>query len=234
MRIWKFLGVFALIMVPVLSRGEVVYLKDGSTIQGTVIRLVNDTLYFEADFGSEVRIPKAKVLRIEFLETRGLLQGSSMGTSHSVARESSIAGTLRVHFEPSRFTSRISVHRGKNRDALERANSIEKAFYVSGDKVFSVVDSLTDKVIREGPETILRNDMTPETFSVVVTPGQYNCRLYIGNSRAGDYEDMFIGNPLDNRLVAERVIIQPGQTTELRVGVKRKLKIGSSYLFLYD
>jgi hypothetical protein len=229
MRIQKFLVLCLLLFLPVLSQSEVLYLKDGSTIQGKLVRFVNDTLYFETSFGPEVRVPREKVMRIDFVESA--LQPGLMQT---VPQQSSAPGTLMVSFEEFHLTSRVNVHRGKNREALTQANSIELALYVGSDKVHSEIDSVTDKEIREGPDTALRNDMSPTDFKVAVASGTYQCRVFFGNSMVGDYKDYFATGPHEKKLLVENVKILPAETTQLRIGMKRKMKFGAAQLYVFD
>ena len=69
MRIRMFLLMSTLVLLPALTQSEVLYLKDGSSIQGKLKRLVNDTLYFETSFGSSIRVPREQVVRIDFADS---------------------------------------------------------------------------------------------------------------------------------------------------------------------
>ena len=231
MRVWKFLTLSLVMFLPVLTQGEVLRLKDGSSIQGKLLRLVNDTLYFETSFGSEIRVTRDKVLRIDFVEP-----GSTLvyPPTQPTPQQSSLPGTVMVSFEKFKVTSRVTVHRGKDEEAIIRANSIECAFYIGPSKMFSAVDSVTDKEIREGPDTVYKNDMRPERVKVAITSGSYQCRLFLRNWLLADYKDSFIGDPLEKELLVENVKVLPGQTTQLRIGMKRKRKIGSRQLFVYE
>lgn len=232
MRVTPFLIICFLLFAPAFSHGEIVYLKDGSTIQGKLVKLLNDTLHFETSFGAPIRIHRSKVLRVEFA---GPASSQSVILTPGIQQQQPAGiGTLQVHFDKFELTSRITVHRGKNRDDLEKANSIEKSLFLGRDKVASVIDSVTDKVIREGPETILRNSITPRTIKVAVNSGTYRCRVHIGNTMAGDFHDRFVGDPLDKEVVAHNVVIRAGETTALRIGFKRKMKIGSGYMYVIE
>jgi hypothetical protein len=232
MRFRVFLVVCTLVFLPIVTQSEVLYLKDGSTIQGKLKRLVNDTLYFETSFGSSIRVPRAQVARIDFADAP-LVQPPAAGAA-AVGVQSSVPGTVMVSFDKVKLSSKVSVERGKDEAAILCANRIECALYMGSDKVYSQIDSVTDKTIREGPETRFRNDMVPQDFKVAVPPGSYQCRFFIGNVVPEGYEQRFVGDPLDKRLLVENVEVLPARTTQLRIGVKRKMKIGTPQLFVFD
>jgi hypothetical protein len=229
MRQRVFFVVCLLAFLPALIRGEVLYLKDGSSIQGKLLRLVNDTLYFETSFGSEVRVPRDQVARVEFSPSTV----PSPVATH-VPFQSELAGTVLVNFEKFKVSSRVSVHRDKEKAAILRANAIECALYLGSVKAFSTVDSVADEEIREGPDTVYRNDMTPARIKVAVAPGSYQCRLFLRNVARAEEAEYFVGDPLEKDLLVENVKILPGETTQLRVGMKRKMKIGSAQLFVFE
>jgi hypothetical protein len=105
---------------------------------------------------------------------------------------------------------------------------------VGPDKVYSQVDSVTDKTIREGPETRFQNEMRPRDFKVAIAPGSYQCRFFIGNVVPEGYEESFVGGPLDKRLIVDDVEVLPSGTTQVRIGVKRKMKVGSPQLVVFE
>jgi hypothetical protein len=211
-----------------LLESETLYLKDGSTLNGRFVRMAQDTVYFETSFGALMRVHKGQVSRIDFVE--GMAPAvPSAGTSIHVSAE---PGTLEVSFEKFELTSRISVERDRDRKGHEKENAIEEALLLGGTKVYSLVDSTTDKIVREGPETILRNDMKPRDFKVALGPGLHSGLLVIGNSRISVYTERFDPAPLDKKLILENVDIKTGETTQIRVGLKRRSwRGGKSELF---
>jgi len=201
-----------------LLESETLYLRDGSAVKGRFVRMAQDTIYFETSFGPLVRVHKEKVSRIDFVDGRAPALLDSASPIHVSAE----AGTLDVSFEKFELTSRIIVERDREREAHERENAIEQALLLGDKKVYSVVDSTTDKIVREGPETILRNDMRPRDFKVAVAPGLHRCAVVLANSRASVYVDRFDPAPLDKKLTLDNVDIKPGETTYIRIGLKRK------------
>ena len=77
--------------------------------------------------------------------------------------------------------------------------------------------------------------MTPEDFKVAVEPGSHRCRIVLSNLSAGESaRGAFVGDPLDKSLMIEDVKVLPGQVTQLNVGMKRKMKVGSPQLVLIE
>ena len=72
MRLRAMLIICVLLLLPYLSRSEVLYLRDGSTLQGKLLRMSNDTLYVKTSFGATVPMHKSVVLRIDFDSLSGL------------------------------------------------------------------------------------------------------------------------------------------------------------------
>ncbi len=205
-----------------LLKSEVVYLKDGSTLKGTVKKMSGDTLYFEASFGSLMKISKDKIVRIDFAEGSSVV---SPGPPPAVEESGASAepGSLMVVFEKVKFTSKISVKRDRDREGHERENAIEMRLMLEGNTIYSLIDSTTDKVIANGPETTLRNDIEPQAFSLALAPGMYQGALRIGNTRIDKYAERFDPEPLDKLLVLDNLKIKPNETLVVRVTVKKKL-----------
>jgi hypothetical protein len=204
--------------LPVLLRSETLHLKDGSVVKGRFIKTERDTIFFETTFGTSIRIHKDKVARIDF----GEVPAPPESAVDSTMRTSEAPGTLLVTFDGFELSSRIVMERRGNRGEYERENAIEQALFVDQKKVHSVVDSTTDKTVRNGPETTLRNDARPVDFRVPLAAGIHQCSIVFSNSRAKEYEERFDPSPLSKKLVLDGIQVKPNQTTALRVGMKRK------------
>ena len=211
-------------VVPALLMGETVYLKDGSTLKGELRKLENDTLHFATAFGAMVKIPKSEIVRIDFV--------SEAPVAEAELSRAADPGTLQVVFENVNFTTRINVERNKNREEVERENSIEQRLLAGNKLLHSHVDSLTDKVIRNGPDTTLRNDFEAQDIRVVLDPALHHLTLTFANTRAERYVGQFDGKPLERELHIDNIQIEPGATTRVRVGMKRK-KFGVTKSELY-
>lgn len=201
-------------------RSEVLHLKDGSVLKGRLVKMELDTLYFETSFGPRMAVPRGRVARIDFDENWASPSGRP-GSGAAVFTASE-PGTLAVSFEEFELTSRIVLERGGSRAACERENTLEMTLVVNGLKVYSTVDSLTDKTVRKGPETVLRNDMRPRGFEVPLAPGIHRCVVAFGNTRASEHVELLDPGPLDKKLVLDPVRVDPGRTTHVRIGMKRK------------
>lgn len=242
MRFGAFMLIGGVVLLPALSHGETFHLRDGSTLRGEFVRFNHDTLYVKASFGPEVPIHKSLVLRVDFAED--IVTGIPFGAGSmpqptpvvgGIPQQSAEPGTLQVDFDDFHLTSEIIVHRGKERAAMERANSIESCVFIGGDKKYSEIDSTTDKEIRVGPDTKVRNQFEPNGYKIVLPAGSHHCEFRIGNTLAGDYDDRFPDGALDKRLLQDELVIKPGRTTQIRIGLRKKLKgLGSSFLYVID
>jgi hypothetical protein len=219
---------FVLLLLAGSTLGDVIYLKDGSAIKGTLVKVQNDTLYFKTSFGTIIHIAREKVQRIGMSDSVVAASPAPAVTPPVDNRP----GTLLVDFQGFTMSSRISVHRDKNRSAHERANVIEQALFVNGKQMSSHRDSTTDKVVKKGIEVELDNKMKPVPIKVAVAPGAVACEVMFANTWAGDYEDRFVKGPIEKSLIVDALVINPGQTTHLRVGLKKK-KLGLAGSVLY-
>ena len=216
-------GLFA----PVLLRSETLHLKDGSVVKGRFVKTERDTVFFETTFGTSMRVHKDKVSRIDFGESLS----PAAGVPDSTVRTTEEPGTLLVSFEDFKLTSKIVMERRGNRSEYERENAIEQAVFVDQKKVHSVVDSTTDKVVRSGPETTLRNDARPVELRVQVAAGTHQCTIAFSNSGVKQFEARFDPSPLAKKLVLDGIVVKPKQTTVLRVGLKHKAwRVGKTEL----
>ena len=205
-----------------LLKSEIVYLKDGSIVKGTLKKISADTLYFETSFGSMMKIPKHKIFKVDFADgaagpTTVPPAVAGLGTA------SAEPGSLMVVFDRIKLTSRITVKRDRDREGHERENAIEVALMIDGKKVYSFIDSTTDKLIANGPEKTLRNDIEPRGFTVGLPAGLSQGSLHIGNTRADEYADRFDPEPLNRVLILNNLDIKSNETLVVQVGMKKKM-----------
>lgn len=214
---------------PALCAGDVLYLKDGSSLHGTMVKFERDTLYFDTSFGGRVVIPRKKIVRVELVE--GPVPSAGGGADRAPVVSPGLVpakpGTLIVDFGDTKISSTISVHRDRDRAGHVRENTIEAVLYVDGKRVAAVADSTTDKKIMKGVEVLLRNRMEPGVLRVVLDPGAHRVSIAVANTRVRKYGDRFVGAPLSKRLNVDDVEIRPGETRRLYVELKRK-KFGLS------
>jgi len=233
MRLKKFVIMCAIVFVPALIQGEVLLLKDGSEIQGRLVKFVNDTLFFETSFGALIEVPREKVARLSFDGAPAIPQAS---VGAVVTPTSTSPGTVSVNFDNVKLSSKITVHRNKNQAELLRANWIECVVYVGSKLVYTEIDSIMDKTVREGPDTRYLNDMRPSSIKVAVDPGTTQLRLFVRNPTEGatQFAKSFPDGPLSKTLLVDPVTINSNHTRELVIAVKRKAKMGSPQLVLFE
>ncbi len=217
-------------VAPASIHGEVVFLKDGSNFKGSLVKLVSDTLYFKTSFGAEIRIPRNKILRVDFADS--LPSWSATGMPSPPPSMPEAPGTLHVEFDEVKVLSTISVHRDRDREGHERENTIEFVLIVDGRTVYTAADSTTDKVIKKGAEVMIRNRKEPESIKVGLTPGLHRVTVILANRRGGKYRDRLENGGLNKRVSADNVLILSGETRHFTVGLKRK-KFGLSRSQLY-
>jgi len=212
----RFILVCVILALPAFLKSEMLRLRDGSAINGRLLRMQGDTLYFRTSFGTLLAVHRSGVAGVDF---------DSMSTAARVlenARTSAEAGTLVVDFEDFQLTSRIAVERGGDRGLYAGRNAIEERILVGNRAACSFIDSTTDKTIREGPKTVLRNDIEPKDCRVALAPGLYRCSIVFFNPHASALPAAFEPSPLEKKLVVDPVRIEAGQATTIRVGLKRK------------
>ena len=231
MRLVITVAILAILVIPILALGEVIYLKDGTSIKGKIVEVESDTLVVDTDYG-RVRIPKDKILRIDYSDEAKPPPAAARDT---LRYQSTEAGTLSVSFDSFRFTSRIVVERNDpNRAEYELANTIEQRLIVDGVVRHTYRDTVTDKLVYRGREIVLKNDMKPEAFKVALAPGSYTCRVHILTARGTDEKYEYQDDPVDETLALGVVDIAPGRISDYRIGSrKKKWGLGGRELFVY-
>ncbi len=220
--------------MPCIVQAEVLYLKDGSTLVGKLVRVDGDTLYFHPSFGGTLKFSKSTVWRILFDESKTEPE-SKAGIDRLSMPEMNAAepGSLIVDFDGMDVSNKIVVHRNRNYEDHERANAIQSALIVDGVEVATVIDSTTDKVYREGPNTFLKNSMNLPDFRVELDAGPHSCLILIKNLGASAYKKAFEFSPLDLSLNVDNVVIYPKRKTTIEIGKKRgALKLGMPELYV--
>ena len=226
MRLKIFVTILLIAVIPTLIYGEILHLKDGSTIKGKVISFEGDTLHFKTSFGSVLRIHKDNVLRIDFTDEPMVTPPVTGGPT------STKPGSLIIRFSKMKLTSKISVHRNQDREGHELENAIEQSLTISGKKVFSRVDTTTDKIIYKGPETVLKNEFEPVEMRVGMPAGIYQVTIVIANPYVDKYTKSFPDEPLYKDVFIDAILINAGGFTVVQVGKRRK-RLGLAGYELY-
>jgi len=221
------------VFVPVLTRGDVVLLKDGSTLKGRVVSLAADTLTMRTTFGAEVRVPRSKLAQVSF--TDSLIVPATSGSELTPGRVPSGTGTIAVTFADRGVSSKIAAKARGDQEPYVRANWIEMRLVVDDQVVYTQRDTTMDKVIYNGPERLYKNDIELEDFEVEVPAGAHHARIVVTNLGAEDYAAAFDTEPLDLVLNLDNMEVPADRHIRIRVGIKRgKLRLGQPKLVRLD
>jgi hypothetical protein len=222
-------GVFA----PALTRGDVVLLKDGSTLKGRVLSLAADTLTMRTTFGAEVRVPRSKLAQVSF--TDSLVVPVTGGVAPAPGRVPSGTGTIAVTFADRGVSSKIAAKARGDQEPYLHANWIEMRLLVDDQVVYTQRDTTMDKVIYNGPERLYKNEIELEDFEVDVPAGPHHARIVVTNVGADDYAAAFDTEPLNMVLNLDNMEVPADRNVRVRVGIKRgKLRLGKPKLVRLD
>jgi hypothetical protein len=218
----------AVVALPAPGRGDVVRLKDGSTLKGRVLSLRGDTLTVRTSFGSDLRVPRASVAVISFSDTLAPPPAPASGSGAASAGQGGGTGQIAVMFKDRDLSSKVVVVRGKDEAQRLRANWIELVLVVDDQVVYTAVDSTMDKTIYNGPERVYKNDAELEDFEVELPAGMHHIAVVVRNRGGGDHDDWFDGEPLELMLPLDNTTITAGKTYRVKVGISRgRLRMGA-------
>ena len=225
-----YLAFAALWLPPALASGEVVRLRDGSTLRGRLVSVVADSLTVRLSAGPRVTLHRSQVLAIDFDDAAGI---AAAGQVPPVAAPAVAGkGTIYVSFKDREVSSKISIEHKRDWDAHVRSNAIVVELLVNGVVVHAAVDSTTDKTIYKGHTTQLRNDAVLEDFSVEVPAGAHQCEVIVRNFDEDTYREDFDDKPLHAALVIDSFEVPAGSGGRIEVGIdKGTLKMGKARLY---
>jgi hypothetical protein len=227
---WVAAGLALAVVIPALATGEVVHLRDGSSLQGRLLAVAGDSLTFRLAIGPQVKIHRAQVLSIVFDESAGTAP-PALGTPTLPPANSGV-GTITVSFKDTKISSKISVHMKKDYEAHVRSNAIVVELIVDGNVVYSATDTTMDKTIYKGHETQLKNDATLEGFSVEVPAGRFQCEVIVRNFDENTFRDDFDPEPLHAALVLDEFEVRADGGVRIEVGIDRgTMKLGKAKLY---
>jgi hypothetical protein len=208
-------------LLPAVGRGDVVRLKDGSTLRGRVLSLVRDTLTVRTSFGADVRIARSKIELVSFTDSVVTPHVSEETRPMPVPAKEDGIGEISVTFKDNKLSSKIGYRPHRDEEGHRRANWIEQTLIVDGVVVYSRVDSTMDKTIYQGPVRVLKNTIKLADFSVQVPAGMHHAVLVVRNVGIDDYEEAFDGDPLDVTLPLENIQVGADRVGKVRVGIER-------------
>ncbi|HEX5132611.1 MAG TPA: hypothetical protein VFX92_08995 [Candidatus Krumholzibacteria bacterium] len=221
----------ALLVLPAMTSGEVVRLRDGSSLRARLLTVEGDTLTFRLAAGPRVKFHRDQVLAIAFDDSLGVMPTAPLGAP-AVGRPERGSGRVTVSFKDKRVSSKIQVDKKKELDAHLRANYIVVELLLDGVVVYSTADTTMDKTIYKGHITEYKNDAELADFSVEVPAGVYQCEVIIRNQGETVFHDDFLPEPLHAALVIDDFEIRVDGGARVDVGIdKGSLKLGRAKLY---
>jgi len=232
-KLTRILLIIFVLAVPYMIQADTIYLLDGSTLVGTLEKIDGDTLYVKPSFGGMIKLSKQLIWKIQFSDAAPPGQAQTGGGSAVMPGFTSTEpGSLLVTFDDIKISNKITVYRGRDYEEHERANAIEVVLIVDGQTVSTYVDSTTDKVIRSGINTYLKNTIQLKDFRVELSAGPHACRILIRNPDYPEYETAFENARLDLKLEIGDVIVYPARKAVVPVGLKKGfMKLGNQSLY---
>ncbi len=229
----KKLAVAALVvavLAPAITLGEVVRLRDGSSINGRLVGVDGDSLTFRLAAGPRVRLHRSQVIAIVFDDAAGggiTGEAPAGGAGAGAPVRDTGTGRVMVAFKDRRVSSKISVDKRKDWDEHVRSNHIVLELLVDGRTVHTVADTTTDKKIYKGHITQLKNDALLEDFTVEVPAGIHQCEVIVRSRDPDTFREHFDPEPLYAVLVLDGFEVRAGATARIDVGIERgKFKLG--------
>jgi hypothetical protein len=216
---------------PAVAPGEVVKLKDASTVRGRLVQVVGDTLVFKTTFGT-LRFHRDQVVSIVFDDSSvvtAVVAPPLVPATGAKAPEG--MGRIEVVFKDRDISSKIAIDLKKDWDAHIAANHIIVELLVDGHTVYSVADTTMDKQINQGHTTVMKNSIELTDFGVDVPSGLHHAKLVVRNAETTKFRADFDPQPLELVLAYDNLDIRPGEIYRMDVGIsKGKLKMGQARL----
>lgn len=226
---WLRLLGFLVVLAPAAAPGEVVKLKDQSTVRGRLVQVVGDTLVFKSTFGT-LRFHRDQVVSIVFDDSAQAVVTAAQPVVVAPP-EPAGRGRIEVVFKDRELSSKIAIELKKDWDAHIASNHIVVELVVDGHTVYSMADTTMDKRINKGHTTVMKNIIELADFGVDVTSGLHHARLLVHNRDVTTYRKDFDPEPIDMVVPFDNLEIRPGEIYRLDVGIsKGKLKMGSARL----
>lgn len=202
------------LLSPAVVPGEVVRLKDGSTLKGKLVGLAGDTLTVRLNMGAPIKLHRSLVEWIAFSDSvSGPVSGPVLGAPAVAAPVSapSGTGTIQIKFEDRKVTSKITIDKKQHWDEKVRSNHIVVEFVIDGQVAYSAVDTTTDKTIYKGQKKELKNDAEFADFEVQVPVGRHRCSLVVRNLDPDTFRESFDPAPIATVLDFDEIIIDAGK-----------------------
>jgi hypothetical protein len=221
----------AAILVPALAPGEVVRLKDRSSLQGRLVQVAGDTLTFKTGFGT-VKIARSQIVSIVFDDSAAaVVPAQAVPPSTSPGAAVGGRGRIEVVFRDRELSSKIEIDKKKQWDEHVAANHIVVEFIVDGRVVHASADTTMDKRIYQGHTTVMKNEIKLADFGVDVPAGFCHAKLIVRNADPDTFAGDFDPEPLNLVLPFNNLDVRPNEVLRLDVAIsKGKLKMGKAKL----
>gem|GEM_PF-3457756 len=234
-RLFAFVTLIFLLAAP-SAYGDFLYLRDGTVLRGTLVRVTADSLGFRTSFGPIVRVERARVARVVFGgASEEVTPAPARERAHpaSIARDDRATGSVIVTFRNRSVSSKIRVDRGRDLAGHMRANRLMEILLVDGDTAYVHIDSTVDKTVYQGPKRFYKNTITLKDISVQVAAGVHQCTLLVANVDGDRYADRFDPAPLSLEFGLGEVRVPPHGTARFHLGLRRgKLLLGRPEFYL--
>ena len=220
------------VLLPAVVPGEVVRLKDGSTLKGRLVRVDGDTLSIRLNLGSTVKVSRDQIASIVFTDSIVAVPSAGISTAPGAQAVPSGVGSIEVKFEDRNVSSKITIDKKKNWDEKVLSNQILVEFIVDGVVAYSAIDTTTDKTIYLGHEKQLKNDAELADFTIEVPAGPHRCTLVLRNRDPDTFREDFDPAPLNAVLEFDEMVVRRGGFVRVDVKIdKGTLRMSSPKLY---
>jgi hypothetical protein len=209
--------VVAAVLIPAAAPGEIVRLKDDSTLRGRLVQVNGDTLVFKSAFGT-LRVHRDQIVSIVFDDS---ITAPAPVTSAAPAKSSGGKSRIEVVFKDRDLSSKIGIELKKDWDDHVRANHIVTELYVDGHVAYSSVDTTMDKRIYQGHTTVMKNNVELTDFGVDVPAGLHHARLVVRNTGDVTHRKFFVPEPLDKVLAIDNLELTAGEIYRVHVRISK-------------
>jgi hypothetical protein len=214
-------GLACALLLPALASGEVVRLRDGSSLRGRLLAVEGDSLTFRLAIGPRVKIHRAQILAIAFDDSLGSAMLTAGGATAPALPGTTGTGRITVAFKDRGVSSKVSIELKRDWDAHVRANHIVLELMLDDRVVYSVVDSTMDKTIYKGRVTQLKNEAALEDFTVEVPAGHYQLEVIVRNLDEQTFRDDFDPSPLHVALVIGDFEVRADRGARVELGIDK-------------
>lgn len=213
----RLLWVLAALLIPAAVPGEIVRLKDDSTLRGRLMQVNGDTLVFKSSYGT-LRVHRNQIVSIVFDDSAAAL---SPAVATTPAKTPGGKSRIEVVFKDRDLSSKINIDLKKDWDERVKANHIVTELFVDGHVVYSSIDTTMDKRIYHGHTTVMKNNVELTDFGVDVATGLHHARLVVRNAGEVSHRKFFDPEPLDKVLAIDNLELTAGEIYRVHVQISK-------------